>query len=92
VREADLQEVLRQAASLHQWVYYHGHDSRHSPAGFPDTVLCRGERLLFVELKMPGKTPTPAQKTWLKALAAVRQVEARLVYPDGLDSLLEALQ
>lgn len=37
-------------------------------AGFPDLCLVRGTRLVFVELKAPGKYPGPEQKVWLEKL------------------------
>ena len=37
-------------------------------AGFPDLVLCRGERLIFAELKAMYKKPRPEQEAWLQAL------------------------
>ena len=55
-------EVIRLAKAL-GWVYYHTHDSRRSPAGFPDLVLMhRGQgRVIYRELKT-------AQRDWLDGL------------------------
>jgi len=39
--------------------------------GFPDLVLVRPPRLLFVELKAKGKKPTPEQEDWLQCLRGV---------------------
>ena len=57
------------AAERLGWRVFHVHDSRRSRAGFPDLVLVRGFRLIFAELKAPGKKPTPEQEEWLSALA-----------------------
>lgn len=32
--------------------------------GWPDLVLVRGEKALFIELKMPGKSLTAEQQQW----------------------------
>jgi hypothetical protein len=39
--ERALQELVRQACTLNGWLYYHTHDSQHSPSGFIDTVAVR---------------------------------------------------
>ncbi len=60
-------QVLALAKQL-GWMHYHTHDSRRSPAGFPDLVLVRGSRLVIAELKTDCGTLTPEQVTWLTAL------------------------
>lgn len=61
-------------------------------AGWPDVVAVRGDRLLALELKLPGEEPTEEQRTWLQSLAAVRRVDVALlrVTPDteGLAALI----
>ena len=71
ISEKDLQEQVRQMAVTLGWLYYHTHNSRHSPEGFPDCVLVKGERLVIAELKRWDKNPTPAQYEWLNALGKV---------------------
>lgn len=55
---------------------YHTHDSRNSPAGYPDTIvvarswegLLRGKPpLIVIELKVAERKPSPEQLMWLKA-------------------------
>jgi len=55
---------------LFQWRYYHSWNSMHSPPGFPDYLLLKGARLLFVELKTDTGKLTIPQRDWLTALAA----------------------
>ena len=47
---------------------YHTHDSRRSPAGFPDRVYCGPGGVLFRELKTDTGKLSDAQVTWLAAL------------------------
>lgn len=75
----DLQEHVRQAAAWGHWLYYHTHDSRNSPSGFPDVVAIRDDQLVVAELKREGFGPTPAQYRWL---AAFKILEALL--PDNI--------
>lgn len=100
--EAVLQEQVRQVAQLHGWRYYHTHRSDRSPAGFPDTVLLRRDRLIFAELKRQAKRykPSPAQQAWLDdlqqladfSLSAVGAVEVYVWRPlDMLDGTIAEL-
>lgn len=52
--------------------WYHTHDSRRSPSGFPDLVIV-GARTIFVELKSDTGRVTKAQGEWLRDLAASGQ-------------------
>lgn len=69
--EPQLQYAVTDLATLRGWLFYHTHDSRHSAAGFPDLVLVRDDRLLFVELKAAQGTVSAPQKKWLLALGQV---------------------
>jgi hypothetical protein len=48
--EREWQEQVLELAKLYRWIHFHAHDSRRSPAGFPDLVLWR-ERVIYAELK-----------------------------------------
>jgi Holliday junction resolvase len=50
------------------WLAYHTHDSRHSPEGFPDLVLCNGQATLFAELKAARGKLSLAQQQWVGLL------------------------
>ncbi len=67
MREETLQENVRKMAVACGWLYYHTHRSQHSPAGFPDCVMIKADRLLVAELKRESKDPTPQQQAWLDA-------------------------
>jgi hypothetical protein len=71
VTEKQLQAQVVQLASLTGWRCYHTFDSRRSAPGFPDLLLVRPPRCLFVELKTTTGRLRPAQAAWLEALAEV---------------------
>jgi len=79
-----MQQVIDLAVTL-GWLVYHTHDSRHSPAGFPDLILIRGTRLVAIECKRDGEQPTEAQWTWLRALGKVQTVAAYVARPTDND-------
>lgn len=79
--ERQWQDRVVDLARWHGWRTYHTHDSRRSAAGFPDLVLVRGGRLLFVELKSSSGRVTPAQRVWLADLSACPGVEVHLWRP-----------
>ena len=92
VTEAELQANVLELAGRLGWLSYHTHDSRRSAAGFPDLVLVRGDRLVFAELKRERRYPTPAQRHWLAALAAVTTVSAHLWRPSDWPAIEEELR
>ena len=77
--------VIQLARAL-GWRVYHTHNSRHSPAGYPDLTLVKGKALVYMELKMPGNLPSKHQKAWL---AALNQTPARvyLMTPDDMGDI-----
>jgi len=91
--ETELQEAIREAAELGGWLYYHTHDSRRSPAGFPDVVLVHPTRheLVFLELKRSTGVATGAQIAWIEALRAAGPPDAWVIRPEDLNWLLVRL-
>jgi len=91
--EKQLQEAIRQAASLFGWRCYHTHDSRRSPEGFPDLVLVGHGTLCFWELKSDRGRLSPEQKAWLDALSQVEgPPRVEVIRPADLDRCLALLQ
>lgn len=80
--ERDFRQQVVQLAQLRGWYVYWTWTSIHSPAGFPDLVLCRPPRLVIAELKTATGKATLAQQEWLAALGACTGVEAHLWRPD----------
>lgn len=90
--EAELQRNVVDLAALKGYLHYHTHDSRRSDPGFPDLVLVKGARLIFVELKSAKGKLTDDQAAWLRALRCVPGVEAHCWFPDQwLDGTIEAV-
>ena len=53
------------------WRHYFTYRSTYSPAGFPDLVLVRRDRLVFAELKMQKGRLSPLQTDWLHDIRTV---------------------
>jgi hypothetical protein len=77
---------------------YHTHDSRRSPAGFPDLVLVHPTRpelgIVFLELKSAKGRTSPAQARWIMALrrsGEAGRVWSQVVKPDQLTDLARIL-
>jgi hypothetical protein len=90
--ERDYQEAIVEAARVCGWRVYHTHDSRHSPAGFPDLVLVRPPQLLFVELKSARGVVSADQRDWIADLRHSTTVKAGIFWPQDEDELLELLR
>jgi len=82
--ENELEEHMRRIlADLPSVRWYHTHDSRRSPSGFPDLVAVGPGGVLFRELKREGKKPTVSQAAWLAALRGAGQ-DAEVWRPSSL--------
>jgi len=75
VTERDWRRTVLDYAQLRGWRTYWTWRSDHSPRGFPDLVLVRGERLVFAELKRHDGALTVSQLAWLADLERVPGVE-----------------
>lgn len=90
-READFQARVMKIAKAHGYLCYHTHDSRKSQEGFPDLVLTKPGRLLFLELKSTTKLDHD-QETWLAVLGkSVPGVVAGCFYPEQYDEIVTLL-
>lgn len=65
--EAELQRAVEELCDKYSLLYFHDHDSRRNPPGFPDLVIV-GHVVLWVELKSATGTLKPEQRTWRYAL------------------------
>jgi hypothetical protein len=103
--EAGFQEAVLELATLLGWSHVHFRPARTKHGwrtafsgrpGWPDLVLCRPPRLLFVELKSDarGAKPSAAQEEWLAELDACgdENVAAYLWRPSAWDEIEAALR
>lgn len=89
VTEKQLQDAVLEHARLAGWLVYHTFDSRRSTHGFPDLVLVRPPRLIFVELKTETGKASDAQTLWLDRLAGCDDAcEVYLWRPSDLDKTI----
>lgn len=90
--ERDLSSAVVELARLGGWTHrYHTFNSKRSAYGFPDWVLCKPGRLLFLELKSEKGTVKREQTDWIEALKTVPGVDARIVRPSDWDAIVETL-
>lgn len=78
-------------ARLQGWAVYHTFDSRRSAAGFPDAVMVKRPRVLFIEFKADRGTLTDAQRAWIDELRACGQ-EAYIWRPIHFESIMKLLR
>lgn len=91
ISEKNFEQLVKEAARVNNWLYYHTWRSIHSPAGFPDCVMVRDDRLIFAELKTEKGKLMPAQQQWLEALAET-EVEVFLWRPSDWEEITEVLR
>ena len=91
VTEAQWQNTVVEAAKLFGWWVFHDHDSRRNQAGFPDLVLIRPPRVMFLELKRETGKVSKAQKGVLDMLDECPGVEADVARPSNWPALVEWL-
>jgi len=91
ISEAAFQSAVRRVAKGYGWSVMHVHDSRRSPAGFPDLVMVRKNLCIFAELKTADGVLTLAQWHWLQALGQVEKTEASLWRPEDMEEIRRRL-
>ena len=97
--EDELLTAVTEAATYLGWRWMHirrtdlGLQMGH--IGFPDLVLAKNGRVLFVELKTEIGALSPSQREWIAAIEGdspmMPTVEALLVQPGTLDRMLRLL-
>ena len=83
---------VRELARVENWLTYHTHRSERSEPGFPDLVLCRPPRVIFVELKTERGRLSADQRLWLDVLFRCNEVETYLWRPQDWDRIVEKLK
>jgi hypothetical protein len=99
--EAQWQQRVADLADVRGWLWMHLRPARTTQgwrtpisgplgAGWPDLLLCRGPRLVALELKSARGRVTPQQEAVLAALAAAG-VETHVARPSEWDTVQEVL-
>jgi hypothetical protein len=91
--EKELSQSLVNAARTMGWRVYRTWNSIHSPKGFPDLTMVRGDRLIFAELKTEKGKVTPDQQGWIDALSVLGngRCEVYLWRPSDIESAYQVL-
>ena len=94
--EAEFQKEVVGLATMLGWKVYHSYDSRRSTGkGFPDLVMVKPPRLLFIELKTETGKIKPEQFAWGRALSLCPGVEYAVWRPSQMteiDRILGGMQ
>ena len=88
--EREFQAAVTELAKTCGWKVYHTYDSRRSNPGWPDLVLAKPPRLLFVELKAQKGKLRPEQQEWLQTLLECQQ-DARIWRPADWEAIEKVL-
>jgi VRR-NUC domain len=80
ISEARFQRQIIDYAELMGWRCYFTYRSNHSPVGFPDLVLVRRPRVVWIEVKTERGRLSDAQRAWINELADCGQ-EVHVVRP-----------
>ena len=83
--ETDLQTLIVDVAEQCGWLVFHDNDSRRNNAGFPDLVLVKPPRVVFMALKSDKGTLRPAQQVWMGHLLECDTIASAVVRPEHLD-------
>tara|TARA_R100000329_G_scaffold122194_1_gene100798 strand:+ start:17 stop:313 length:297 start_codon:yes stop_codon:yes gene_type:complete len=92
VTEADLQALIVDVAETYGWLVFHDNDSRRNNPGFPDLVLVKPPRVVFMECKSEKGKLRPEQQVWMGHLLECDTVASAVVRPEHLDLVIEYLQ
>ena len=87
ISEAQFQKQVMDLCVYLGALAYHTHDARRSNPGYPDvTLLTKGGRLLFRELKTRTGRVRPEQKVWIDRLRAAGY-DAGIWRPEDMDRI-----
>ena len=90
--EKEFSQQVVDLAFITGWHVHRTWTSIHSPAGWPDLVLCRPPRLIIAELKAEGKKLTPDQADWLECLRRVPGIEVACWWPSYWEIIVATLK
>ena len=90
--EADLQTLIVDVAEQCGWLVFHDNDSRRNNPGFPDLVLVKPPRVVFMELKSDKGTLRPEQQVWMGHLLECDTIASAVVRPEHLNLVIDYLR
>jgi len=90
--ERSFQAAVLTAARVLGWRTYHTFDARRSAAGFPDIVLVKPPRVVFIELKSERGRLSADQVLWLDVLGQCPNVESYMFRPSSWADVIRVLQ
>lgn len=91
ITEAQFQKQVLQAARTFGFLSYHTRYSIGSTRGFPDLVLVKPPRVIFIELKTEAGNTSSYQDEWIEQLRDCPGVECYLWRPSDLEDAIEIL-
>lgn len=94
VPERVFQQQVLAFARATGWTAHWTWVALHSPDGFPDLLLVRGDRVVCAELKRPSGKVSAAQERWLELLRGTGKIEAFVWRntDDGWEQIEEVLR
>ncbi len=81
-------KVVKHCQALGMYVRKLGSGSARGYNGLPDRMICFRGKVLFLELKGPGKNPTPLQAREIKLL---QEQGMRATWADSYESAVELI-
>ena len=91
ITEAQFQKQILQAAKTFGFLAYHTRYSIGSTPGFPDLVLTKPPRVIFIELKTEAGNTSSYQDEWIERLRDCPGVECYLWRPSDLEEAVAIL-
>jgi|TARA_R110000744_G_scaffold92006_11_gene178376 hypothetical protein len=67
------------------------HGGPFQTAGIPDLIVCANSRLVGIEVKQPGKKPTPLQSSTIRQIHASGGIAAVVTSLDEVKTIIEPL-
>ena len=91
ISEKGFQSVITELAEHRGWFHHHTPDSRRSTPGFPDLVLIKPPKVIFLEVKREKARLSVAQADVLAMLWGCNEVQAAVVRPSDWSQVVEWL-
>jgi VRR-NUC domain len=91
ISERRYQRQVTDYAEMLGWHWWHTLRSEGSPKGWPDLVLIKRPRIVFLEIKAQRTPVTPEQQACINELRACGQ-ECYIVRPSDFDRLTRILR